>query len=125
MDENKREGKQRCLEESQALMLSETCALTEQRLVSLCQHNKSRDTWHSEPHRDGPIGASTSRLSLFIEGTISRDECLLDYLPFSLMTRRLRSDWMSRRSPDSPGVYDPSWIPQRGWDVNLYDPAGS
>lgn len=29
MDENKREGKQRWLEESQALMLSETCALTE------------------------------------------------------------------------------------------------
>jgi len=33
--------------------------------VSLCQHSKSRDTWHLELHQDELIGGSTQQLSSY------------------------------------------------------------
>lgn len=60
VDEKKRIGKKglSSKEPGYGLMLSEA-ALSEWWPVSLCQHNKSRDTWHLELHQDELIGGST------------------------------------------------------------------
>lgn len=55
--------------------------LSEWWTVSLCQHNKSRDTWHSELHPDELIAAPTKQLSSYRSPR-----------PVSLMTHRLGSD---------------------------------
>lgn len=78
------------------LMLSVASGLSENRIISLCQHHKSQDTWHLKTHQDELIGRSTEQLSFYQEKSDwSKNACCFI---FPLMSHGLRSEWKGRQS---------------------------
>lgn len=77
-------------------MLSEASGLSENRIISLCQHHKSQDTWHLKTHQDELIGRSTEQLSFYQEQSdwLKNACCFI----FPLMSHGLRSEWKGRQS---------------------------
>lgn len=78
------------------LMLSKASGLSEKHIISLCQHNKSQDTWHLKTNQDQLIRRSTEQLSFYQEQSDwSKNACCFI---FPLMSHGLRSEWKGRQS---------------------------